>query len=382
MGYAMEDMFVALNAADWATPRHSKQTARKPQACKNRKAQLLAQVEELIGLYSLNRLLGGSTPQAGMLMDALCLAVKQLLGLQGCWLLNGTMLMGSSQSRGEHHALLGTLASHQGDTLPPDHPVWKALQQSGVAFGYVVECPLFKQTGGQLILRSARPLSKPLVTGFAQVISANIQLQHQLWQITDALPHATEAELQHYRTELTEWVLTLLERQTHLVQTLSQFIGQRNGLTSNHPLRVAALCHQLAQHLGWDEEQTEAIALAGFQSTLEGIQWSNHLQDGHRTWQLTDRQQAIAQASAGWLMLSQFFPLIDWPAQTWDANSQPARLLAMAREYCALTETRHYRRVTKSARQREQALQKLADKDYPEPWLIALVQLANTANPL
>jgi hypothetical protein len=373
MGYAMEDMLVALNAAEWQTT--APVTKQPLNRHVNRKLQLRAQVQELIDVYSLHTLLGQHT-QNGMLMDALCLAVKQLLGLHGCWLLNGTMVMGASQTRNDQPlALLSTLADLKTDAIAPDHPVWKALRQTGIAFGYMAPCPLFRETGGVLLMRSAKPLPKAVVNGFAGVLSANIQLQHQLWQLAEYFEQATEAQLQHYRTELTEWILTLVERQTELVQHLSQFVSQRNGLNSNHPLRVAALCQQLATRLQWSDELVEAMALAGFQTTLEGVQWSNTLQDGSRTWADQDHQLAKAQGTAGLLMLSQFFPLVDWPAQQWTAQCHPARLVSMVREFCALTETRHYRKVTKSARQVEQALSRLAHK-YPEEWLTELSELA------
>jgi hypothetical protein len=371
MGFAMEDAFMALNAADWQTGKPKT----PPSSKVNRRLQLRAQVQELVNMYSLNHLLGGHI-QDDKLLDTYCLAIKQLLGLQGCWIVNGTVVMGSSQVRSQHPDLLATLNERHQTILPPDHSVWKALKQTGLAFGYATPCHLFRQTGGLLLLRSQKPLTWELVNRFAQVVSANVQLQHQLWQINDDLELASESALQVYRTELTEWILTLLEHQTALVNSLSQFVSQRNGLTSNHPLRVASLCRQMGEHLGWDDDLIDAVAQAGFQTTLEGIQWNPTLQDGRRTWEADDRNRAKAQEGVGWLMLSQFFPLIEWPAQSWSPQCHPARLLGMVREYCAMTETRHYRRVSKSARKHAQALERLTVKGYPASWLASLQQLA------
>jgi hypothetical protein len=365
MGYAMEDVFVALNAADWQARDYENQTPKTV----SRRLQLRAQVKELIDVYSLQYQLG--TPHDGLLMDALCLAIKQMLGLTGCWLLNGPVVMGTSHLRVKGQ-LPGMVAVNEGPYVG-HHPVWKALGLSGTEPGYAANCPLFRQSGGLLLTRFARPVPPNVIDGFGQVVSASIRLQHQLWQMTDSLDRASESELQQFRTELTEWILTLVECQQALVGQLSGYIADRNGLDSTHPLRVATLCQSVSSALQWPDELCEALSLAGFQTVLEGVQWKTSLQDGNRTWQADDRIQAKAQTSMGWAMLGQFFPLVDWSAQDWQPQDEPAQLLRLVREYCALTEVRRYRGAEQAARRAQGALQKLAEQQrWPSQWLTAL----------
>jgi hypothetical protein len=378
-GCALEDVFVALNAADWqhADCETVTQHRRAQPARVSRRLQLKAQVRELIDLYSLQHLFGAPGVKPGLLMDTLCLAVKQLLKLSGCWLVNGSVVMGSSQPRTPQLNTVALPDCHSG-AVPPDHAIWSLLGTNGPAFGYAVPCQLFRQTGGYLLLRSDYALPNDLPQRFAEVLGASIQLQHQLWQIEDALGTATESQLQHYRTELTEWVLTLLEHQNALMTVLSEYICQRHGLPGQHPLRVAQRAQQLALQLGWSEDLADALALSGMQVALEGVQWSKLLQNGQRPWAEDDYQRARMQREIGWLMLSQFLPLVTWPAQDWTPTDPPSRLLALVREYCALTEKRAYRKNNPttgkpSVRQHQLAIKTLqAQGQWPADWLTAL----------
>ena len=368
MGYAMEDVFVALNAADWQAREYETQHGKNV----SRRLQLRAQVKELIDVYSLQYQLGNA--QDGLLMDALCLAVKQLLGLTGCWLLNGSVVMGTSHPR-KSSQLPGMVNVCQGP-YTAQNAIWKGLGLSGAEPGYAANCNLFRHTGGLLLARFSRPVPTDVLDGFGQVVSASVRLQHQLWQMTDSLDRASESELQQFRTELTEWILTLVECQQALVNQLTRYIAQRNGLESTHPLRVATLCRDMALALQWPDDLCEAVSLAGFQTVLEGVQWKTSLQDGNHRWQPDERAQAQAQAGMGWAMLGQFFPLVDWSAQDWQPDDEPAQLLKLVREYCALTEVRRYRGAEQSARRAHIALQKLADQQrWPGQWLNTLANL-------
>jgi HD-GYP domain-containing protein (c-di-GMP phosphodiesterase class II) len=370
MGYAMEDMFVELNAADWQARDYETQKKRTL----SRRLQLRAQVKELIDVYSLQHQLGAV--QDGLLMDALCLAVKQLLGLSGCWLFNGSIVMGTSQTRGGHIALPGMLTVEAG-AYAGNHAIWKALNLTGTEPGYAAPCPLFRQTGGWLLVRYAKPVPHHVVDGFGQVVSASVRLQHQLWQMADNLDRASESELQQCRTELTEWILTLVECQQALVNQLSHYISQRHGLDSTHPLRVATLSRQMGEALEWPDDTIEAVSLAGFQAVLEGVQWKTSLQNGHKTWSEQEKAQAKAQENMGWAILGQFFPLVDWPAQDWQPTDEPALLVRLVREYCALTEARQYRQSNQNGKRHTAALQKLTDQHvWPNAWLNHLDQFA------
>jgi hypothetical protein len=342
MGCALEDVFVALNAADWQQPAGA--LPRKP-AGVSRRLQLRAQVTELVDMYSLERVFGRYAADSGLLLDALCLVVRQLLGVTNCWLLNGPVVMGASQVRGK-----------QAFKLLPEYPVgvalqghadlWQALKTTKPAdsWAYAVDCPLFRQSGGALLVVGPHALPVPLLQALANVVSASIRLQHQLWQMADVLDTANESELQHYRTELTEWILALVDSQQQFVAELSQYVCQRHGLPVGHPMRVAELAQKLAQQLGWSEDTIEAVYLAGVQVALEGVQWSQHLVDGQRTWTATDKQLAKSQGHISWQVLGQFLPLVELPGTQWTPDDAPEQLLQLVRQYCALTESRAYRK--------------------------------------
>jgi len=366
----LEEIF-ALNVGDFLTehlinPELAKKIGMK---VKNKNESLKDQLQELIGIYSINNtlmLLGFESDEEQVIYDSIAKTMALMLSLDECNIYLA--------KRDEDIKMCGTskveTSAHKG---VPDYVIncWKE-KQSVLISGEGVEVQAFPMKnnfeciGAFEVIRSAK---KPLEKEFCELMEitaglyvTSLGLQKLIDEVKRVMKSkvVSTSELQNLRAQLTAIIGDLGDQQQSFVEILAVAVDKKGSYERNHSKHTAELSRKLCEHLGLNEKTTDLIYYAGLLQNIGHITLSEDIfsKKGKLTEEEWKKLQDSPNAGVSLLMninfLSEVVPYVHYQKERWDGNGVPeglksqsipfgSRIIALADAYCALCEERPHR---------------------------------------
>lgn len=391
--------------------------------------KLVAQLEELIHIYSIDKTLGvlGLDAQSGFLIyDSIASTLAQMFEVDACHLfqsavketgeqylsLTGTSIELDNSQRwdiGIHAKANDFLSDMYRDyqtqmfedvaKIPNWHPLERIGQQQARS---LMATPLREshKTIGVLLFESYQPKAFPeelirLAGITAQVFTTGMRLQHLVAEAQERIAqgNADSNALVNMRAQITESIADLGVHQQEFVEALSAAIDARHNFTRGHSRQVGEIARAIAEAMELNEKTVDLTYLAGLMGSLGKVHVPHEIMTKKEALKPEEWDHLQEHPNVGVNLLvkinflSEVIPYVHSQNERWDGSGGPeglkgrsiplgSRILAVAGAYYAMTQERPYRGESMSHEQAIGTLQKEAGAKWDPAVVEALAKIS------
>ena len=340
----------------------------KVSAERDKKESLIAQLRELISIYSIDNtlsLLGFENNEDFVIYNSIAKTIKLMLSLIECNIFlekKGLPLChaGSSEEEIDIH-----IPDYVQETVEKEEEF--IFERDGMQFSIFPMKNNFECIGAIEIIRKVeRPLEfeyADLIQNMAGLFVTSMGLQKLIDEVKRLIADkdTTTLELQNLRAKLTAIIGDLGDQQQSFVEKLAYAADLKGQYKRSHSNECANLSREICETLGLNEKTTDLIYYAGLLQNIGKITLSEELFT--KKDKLTDSEwnelKNSPNAGVGLLMninfMSEVVPYINYQQERYNGKGFPeglsgnsiplgSRIIAVAGAYCALTQDRVHRK--------------------------------------
>lgn len=373
----LEEIF-ALNLGDFLTehlinPEFAGKISKKAKE-KDKKESLIAQLNELISIYSIDNtlsLLGFENNQDFVIYNSIAKTIKLMLNLLECNIFlckkdSPLSHVGSSDEEISNK----NITDYIKEVMECENE--KVFEKDEMQFSLFPMKNNFECIG---VIEIVRKIERPLEFEYADLIQnmaglfvTSLGIQKLIDEVKKIInkEDVSILELQNLRAQLTSIIGDLGDQQQSFVEKLAYAVDLKGQYKRSHSNECANLSREICEHMGLNEKTTDLIYYAGLLQNIGKITLSEELFT--KKDKLTDAEWEKLKSSPNvgvdLLMninfMSEVVPYINYQQERYNGKGYPeglsgnsiplgSRIIALAGAYCALVQDRVHRKALSNA---------------------------------
>lgn len=372
----LEEIF-ALNLGDFLTeqlitPEFATKISKK-KADNDKKDRLIAQLKELISIYSIDNtlsLLGFENNEDFIIYNSIAKTIKLMLNLVECNIFLAKKGCPLRHAGSSDEALFDSVSDYIERVMNNEHE--EVFERDEMQYSLFPMKNNFECIGViEIIRKKERPLEfeyADLIQNMAGLFVTSLGLQKLIDEVNRLIVQESVStlELQNLRAQLTAIIGDLGDQQQSFVEKLAYAADLKGQYKRSHSNECAELSREICNHIGLNEKTTDLIYYAGLLQNIGKITLSEELFT--KKDKLTDAEwnelKNSPNVGVDLLMninfMSEVVPYINYQEERYNGKGYPeglsgnsiplgSRIIALAGAYCALTQDRAHRKAKTNA---------------------------------